>query len=139
MAERKEYRIRVHNALVAVTQEVYRVYYGSRRHEKTLQEKDERNGVVSYNAMDAAGMIGEDMLPDTAAASVEDDVVTKLMCEKLHRCLAQLPKDERELMDALYFQKLTERILAKTTGTHYMTIHNRKVKVLRKLKKMMEK
>lgn len=139
MADRKEYHIRIHNALVTVTQEVYQAYYGSKRHEKTLQEKDQRNGVVSYNAIDTVGMVGADMIPDANAVSVEDDVVTKLMCEKLHLCLVQLPAGERKLIESLYFEGLTERALAKNTGIHYMTIHNRKVKVLRELRKMMDK
>lgn len=137
MAERKEYYIRVQSTLVVVTKEVYKAYYGAKRHEKVLSEKDERHGLVSYNALDNADTIGENMIPDDDALSIEDVVISRILSESLHRCLALLPKADQELISALYFEGLSERQLAEKSHTPQRTIHDRKVKVLRKLKKMM--
>lgn len=139
MADKTKYCIRIHNTLVPVTQEIYQAYYGGKRQEKTLIEKDERNGVVSYDAMDTAGIVGEDMIPDPTNFSVEDYVVASIMREKLHRCLALLSEKERTLMEALYFEGLSERQLSERTNTPQRTVHDRKVKTLHKLKKMMDK
>jgi len=138
MAERKVHYIRIEGTLVEVNKEVYDTYYGIERHTKTLDEKDERNGKVSYNAMDTDEMLGEDMIPDLNSPSIEDVVVTRIMCEKLYKSLAILTKSERALIQAIYFRGLTEREYAKKAGLHYMTVHNRKSKILCKLEKLMK-
>ena len=61
------------------------------------------------------------------------------MAAKLNRCLSMLPKAERELILAIYYDGMSERQLASKTGVHYMTIHSRKRKILGKLKNLMEK
>lgn len=139
MAEERKYQIKVHDTLVAVTREVYLAYYRTRRHSKALEEKDERHGVVSYDALDTDELLGEDMIPDMTSASVEDIAIGHAMADRLRCCLAQLPKGERDLLQAIYFEGMTERKYAQSTGTHRMTVHSRKAKALHKLKKMMEK
>lgn len=138
MAEEKNYFIKVPGALVEVTEEVYLTYYRMRCRTSAQQEKDTYNGLTSYDALDTADMLGIESIPDLEAPSVEDMVVDKLLREKLHRCLAQLPKAEQKLLHALYFDGLSERQVADGLGIHYMTLHSRKVAILRKLKKMME-
>ncbi len=50
MAEEKKYYIRVPNALVEVSEEVYRVYHQEKRRGYTMNEKDQRNGLTSYQS-----------------------------------------------------------------------------------------
>jgi RNA polymerase sigma factor (sigma-70 family) len=138
MAEKKQYRIRLKGGLVEVTKEVYTTYYRMERHAKTLVEKDERNGLVSYQAMDNGEMLGEEAIPDIGAASVEDAAMAQLLGERLHQCMALLPDAEQKLIHALYFEELTERQYAERVGIPHMTIHDRKAKILRKLKKLLE-
>ena len=53
MAEQEKYYIRVpHGPLVEVTEEVYRAYHQEERRGRTLEEKDQRNGLVSYDGLD---------------------------------------------------------------------------------------
>jgi RNA polymerase sigma factor (sigma-70 family) len=138
MAEDKKYRIRIQDTLVDVTEEVYFTYYRMERHTKTLDEKDERNGLVSYDALDNGELIGEEAITTPDAVGVEDKVIDMLLREKLRQCMTSLSESERDLLYALYFEGLTERQLAKRIGKHYMTIHNRKVKILSELKKLIE-
>lgn len=56
---------------------------------------------------------------------------------RLRLCMALLSNYEQRLISALYFEGLSERELACRTNTHYMTLHCRKVKILKKLKKLM--
>ena len=56
MAEK--YYVRVRGELVLVTPEVYKACYQTKRRVKTLYEKDERNGLVSYDSMDTEDILG---------------------------------------------------------------------------------
>lgn len=138
MAEKKEYFIKIENQQIQVSETVYRTYYGLQRRDKTLEEKDQRNGRMLYSNLDTSETLGEEMIPDMSAAAVEDMVIAKLMSERLHRCINLLPKGEQELIHAIYFEQLSERKLSKKTGVHYMTLHDRKIRIIRKLRKMME-
>lgn len=138
MAEKKEYRIKVQGQLVPVTEEVYFTYYRMKRRELHLEEKDAKHGVFYYSAMDTVETNGEDAIPDLISPCVEDMVIDKLIVEKLHRCLDQLTKEEQELIFTLFFQNKSEHQLAAETGIPRMTIHNRKNRILIRLKKLME-
>lgn len=73
------------------------------------------------------------------AESVEDTAVKAVMIEKMLTCLRLLIPEEQGLITELFFKGKSERQLSAETGIHYMTIHDRKVKILSKLKKIMEK
>ena len=135
---KKKYQIRVQDELVPVTEEVYLTYYRMRRRELHLQEKDAKHGVVFYSALDTGETNGEDAIPDLISPRVEDIVVDRLIAEKLHECLAQLSKEEQELIFSLFFQNKSEHQLAAETGIPRMTIHNRKKRILARLKKLLE-
>ena len=135
MAEHKKYYINVPGALVEVSEGVYFAYYQEKRRGRTLREKDERNGTVSYDGLDTPELTGQEMIPDRGATSVEDAAIANILRDKLHRCLALLDEPDRQLIQALYFEGLSEREYATEAGLHYMTVHNRKARLLRQLKK----
>ena len=138
MAEEKKYYIRVSEDLIEVTEEVYRAYHQEDRHGRTMEEKDQRNGLASYDELDTVELTGQEMIPDREAVSVEDAAIANIFRDKLRYCLALLPDSDRQLISALYFDGLSERKLSDKTGVHHMTIHSRKAVILRALKKMME-
>ena len=118
---------------------MYRAYHQENRYGRTIAEKNQRNGLASYDELDTVELTGQEMVPDREAVSVEDTAIANLLRDKLHHCLALLPDSDRQLISALYFDGFSERKLAKKTGIHHMTIHSRKATILRTLKKMMEK
>lgn len=138
MAGKDNYIIRVQGNLVEVTEDVYRVYYGMERRLLTLNERDARNGKTLYSDLDTSEILGEEMIPDCDAASVEDAAIALILHDQLHRALKLLSPIEQELIYAIYFEGLSERQLSKQSGVHYMTIHNRKAKILKKLGKMLK-
>ncbi|WP_066460117.1 RNA polymerase subunit sigma-24 [Anaerotruncus rubiinfantis] len=138
MADKKKYCIRISGNLVEVTEEVYLCYYRMKRRALHLEEKDGKHGVVYYSSMDTEGTNGEETIPDLTSPRVEDIVTDKLMSEQLHRCISQLTESDKALIDALYFQSMSERQLSVQTNIPPMTVHDRKIKVLKKLKKMMD-
>lgn len=138
MAEKKEYQIKVQGQLVPVSEEVYLTYYRMKRRETYLEEKDSAHGVFYYSALDTEETSGEDAIPDLTSPRVEDAAVDKLLAEKLHQCLAALTKEEQELIFTLFFQNKSEHQMAAETGIARMTIHNRKKRILARLKKLIE-
>lgn len=139
MAEKKEYRIKVQGQLVPVTEEIYLTYYRMKRRELHLEEKDAAHGVFYYSALDTEETNGEDAIPDLLSPRVEDMVVDKLMSQRLRQCIAQLSKEEQNLIFALYYQGKTQMELERETGIKQQTISYRDRQIRLKLKKMMEK
>ncbi len=138
MAEERKYYVRVQGTRVEVTKEVYHAFYSVERHLLTLDEKDQRNGKILYSDLDTEDMLGEEMIPDYDAVSVEDAAIANVLYQQLHQALKLLPESERMLIHAIYFEGFSERKVSKRTGIHYMTIHSRKVSILKKLKELMD-
>lgn len=136
---KKKYQIKVQDQLVPVSEEVYVTYHRMKRRETYLEERDTANGVFYYSAMDTTETTGEDGIPDLVSPRVEDVVMDKLITEKLHRCLAQLSKEEQALIFALYFQGKSQSELERETGIKQQTISYRERQIRLKLKKMIEK
>lgn len=67
----------------------------------------------------------------------EDVAIHNEQLHLLRAALAKLEPADAELIQALFYRGLSERQLSKETGVPYMTIHNRKVRVLKILKKIM--
>lgn len=76
---------------------------------------------------------------ETEGETVEDAAVKAVLIEKMLSCLKSLSPQEQELITEIFFKGRTERQLAAETGLHNMTIHSRKVNILSKLKKLMDK
>jgi RNA polymerase sigma factor (sigma-70 family) len=148
----KQYRVNVNGALVDVTEEQYLAYYRSERRmryferdiktETAIRGKD--GHITGYapskeDSLDRLLENGDDFADE--AESVEDGVIKKALIEKLRGALDELPADERELIDALFFSNggdgMTEREYAKRTGLSKTAIHARKEKILAKLKKFL--
>ncbi|MDA8229552.1 MAG: hypothetical protein M0T74_17990 [Desulfitobacterium hafniense] len=72
-------------------------------------------------------------------SDVEDAAVKAVMIEKMLDSLKLLAPEEQDLIEELFFKGKSERQVSVETGIPYMTIHDRKVKILGKLKKLLEK
>lgn len=131
--------IRIRGQLVTVTKEVYYTYYHMARQCRTQIEKDGRRQVTSYDALDTNDGLGVELLKDDRSPSVEDMAISHILSEQLHRCIAQLSPAEQKIITALFFENLSERRAAQLLGVPPMTIHDRKIRVIKKLRKMMGK
>lgn len=138
MAEKEKYYIRVHNELVSVTKEVYRANNSAKRQIRTQRDRDKRHGLLSIQAFDTETITGEEIMSDPLAESVEEQVIAAEMSAKLHTCLALLLPEERELIQAIFFEDKSERKLSQEISVPQKTINDRKRRILRKLKKLME-
>lgn len=71
--------------------------------------------------------------------SVEDMVTQKIMISKMMECVAVLTTEEQALIAALFFCGKSEREWSAETGIPQKTINNRRLQLMKKLRKMMEK
>lgn len=67
----------------------------------------------------------------------ENLILHSLMIEKLYSALDHLEKAERELIEALFFEEMTEREYAQKTGVCKNSIHKKKKRILENLKKFL--
>lgn len=70
--------------------------------------------------------------------SVEDAAVQAVLIEKLFSCLKVLTPQEQELINELFFKGKSEHQISRETDIAQRTIHDRKVRIICKLKKLME-
>ena len=71
--------------------------------------------------------------------SVEDVAVKTVMIEKMLSSLKMLSSEEQALIAELFFEGKSEHQLSRETGIAQKTIHNKKVRILARLKKLIEK
>ena len=69
---------------------------------------------------------------------VEKKAVHKVLVERLYDCLIFLPESDRELIEMLYFENMTERECAEILCVSQQNLHKKKQRVLSKLNKLLK-
>lgn len=138
MADKENYYIPVEGKLVEVEKTVYTAYYKMSRRERYLEERDQENGVMSYDALDHNGMVGQEAFQDVQAGTPEDMALAKELLERLHRCIQMLPKAERDLIQAIYFDGMSDREYANKVRKSQPAVSSRHKKTLSKLKMLLD-
>ena len=93
---------------------------------------------MSYNALDTDEQTGEETLSDANEPTIEDEIIYTQTIEKLRKSLELLTKDEMELIQGLFFKNISEVAMAEILDVNQSTISRRKMKILNKLKKILE-
>ena len=126
----------LHGVLMEVDEEFYKDFYRQKDRDDYLTWRT-KNMDISYNEYDSEECSGEDMLVDPDE-DVATQVTDKLMAEHIRYVVSLLPSDERELIEAIYFNGYTERSYADEKGVFRNAIHKKKVRILEKLKNFLE-
>jgi len=103
-----------------------------RKHEKEIGYK-----AVSYHSLESKdGCFGEEILCDESC-DVEAECLDKLEREEVMAAVARLSVEEQEMVKFFWLSggQGTERDYSALTGIPYTTVHDRKIRILRKLKK----
>ena len=129
----KKYYIRVPEALVEVSEDVFKTSRYMDRHFQTLEEKDARNRVFSYDALDTEDMLGAELFPDPSSSNIEDQVIASMMAAKLRWCIALLPEEDRKLIRAIYYEGVSEKDTGKLFGISQRAVSKRLHQILQKL------
>ena len=139
MAEEKQYYMRVKREIITVAKEVHEADEELRRQLRTQKDSDKDHGLLHFDSFDTNERLGVDILVDPLAESIEDRALSRVMSEKLHRAIAKLTPEEQEIITAIYFEGKTERQTAEQIRIPQTTVNYRKRKILKKLKKFLEK
>ncbi len=122
---------------IVVSKEVYRAYYKHKEREKYLDGLAKAKN-ISLEACIQKGIQVEYVIA-CSQESIEDKLIKAEMIEKMLECLNFLDKNERMLINELFFNGKSERQLSLETGIPQRTINDRKRKILLKLKKFLKK
>lgn len=126
----KEYYLYVKGKAVPVSEEVYKAYWKITEHEKYLYRKD-REHCVYYDGHFVDNIIDEKI-------DLEKIVEVKMQIEELNKALATLTKEERELMEAIFYKEESLRSIGEKEKVTHQAIGKRRDRILEKLRKILE-
>lgn len=106
---------------VKVSEIVYKEYWKYTEKEKYFEKCEKRK------------ISTEDIVLDSGF-NLEEYVITKMMVDKLNIALSKLDDEEYKIITSIFFYSKSERKLAKELNCCNIKLHNKKVKILKKLK-----
>ena len=127
------YFIPVQGFLMEVGKEHYQDFYRAKEREAYLKKLDAKYGLLSIDAFDTEDDNGTDYISDDTE-DVAETVAHLLLLDKLRSIISMLSENEQELIQALFFQGMTEREYAKACGVSQVAIHKRKNKSMANIK-----
>ena len=130
----KEKYIYVRGKKIYVSDEVYKAYKKQLNHEAHLKRLDRKHKVFHLGDFNTSIV---DIADNTV--DVEKIIETKMRIEDLYRALDSLNDEERNLIEALYFDDKTLTEVAKKEDTNPMKISRLRNKILEKLRKLLDK
>ena len=134
--EKKEYYLYVKGKAVPVNEEVYKAYWKITEHEKYLQKKDWKNKVIPFSPLDHDGHFVDNIIDEKI--DLGKIVEVKIQIEELHKALATLTKEERELMEAIFYREESLRSISRKEKVTHQAIGQRRDRILEKLRKILE-
>ncbi|MCR3923197.1 MAG: sigma-70 family RNA polymerase sigma factor [Firmicutes bacterium] len=137
MEKNSKFTLVVNKKRIVVSEELYKAYYQQKEREVYLDKLSQKHN-ISYEECWEKG-IQVDYLFANTLESTEDKIIKREMLEKMMVCLEMLSEQERLLIYNLFFNGISERKLSAVTGIPLMTINDRKRRILKKLKKLLEK
>ena len=135
--EKKEFYLYVNGQKVKVSEDIYKVYWREREHEKYLEQVDRKNHLLFFSSLDQDGHFAETLVDESV--DVEKIVETQMMIEAVRNAISKLNAEERDIIERLYFNDETLSSVARDKGVTYQTIQWRKDRILRKLKEILKK
>jgi RNA polymerase sigma factor (sigma-70 family) len=136
VSENKKYTIVIKSNRVEVSEDVYRAYHKEREAER-YQKKLIHQFELSLERFQDDGVNVEFSIT-CFQPSIEDILIEQEQLRKLHIALDALTVEERLLIHELFFNGKSERILAGELGVPRMTLSDRKHRILRKMRKVIE-
>ena len=132
----KEYYLYVKGKAVPVSEEVYQAYWKITEHEKYLQRKDWKHNVIPFSALDHDGHFVDNIIDEKT--DLEKIVEVKMQIEELNKVLATLTKEERDLIEAIFFREESLKSIGEKEKVTHQAIGKRRDRILEKLRKILE-
>ena len=132
----KEYYLYIGGQKVKVSEDIYKVYWREKEHEKYLEQVDRKNHLFLFSSLDHDGHFEENIIDESI--DVEKIVETQMMIEAVRNAISRLNAEERDIIERLYFNDETLSSIARRKKVSYQAIQWRKNKSLQKLKLFLE-
>ena len=136
--EGRAYFINLGHSVMETDEASYKAFYRDAARNKYLEKLDNQHGMVSLNAIDSDELDGVGVVVDTSEP-LDEKIMRKMMIEKLPEAISILNDEEKELIQQIYFNHISEREISRRTGTPLTSVNNRKKKALKKLFAFFEK
>ena len=133
---KKEFYLYVNGQKVKVSEEIYKVYWREREHEKYLEQVDRKKHLLFFSSLDHDGHYVDNIVDESV--DVAKIVETQMMIESLRYAISKLNDEERDIIERLYFNDETLRSVAKLKSITHPALMKRRNKILEKLKKFIE-
>ena len=129
--------IPIQGCLLEVAREQYTEFYRDKERWRYLQKLDTKNSLLSLDGFKDDEGNALDFIADESA-DVEKAVIHAVMLDRLKTALPLLSDSEQALIQAIFFDGLTEREVGFRLGMTQSVINKRKAKILAKLRKIIE-
>lgn len=136
MSEDKKYTIVVKCQRVEVSEAVYYAYHQERESER-YRNKLAQEYELSLERFQNEG-VNVEYMASKHGESIEDKLIREEQLKNLHLALKLLNAEEQLLIRELFFNDKSERMLAAELGIANMTVHDRKHRILKKLKNLIK-
>ena len=132
----KEDYLYVNGQKVKVSEQIYKVYWREREHEKYLEQVDRKNHLLFFSSLDHDGHFIDNIADESV--DVEKIVETQMMIEAVRNAISMLNAEERDIVERLYFNDETLSSIARGKKVSYQAIQWRKNSILKKLRVLLE-
>lgn len=132
----REHYLYVRGEKVKVSEQIYKVYWREREHEKYLEQVDRKNHLLFFSSLDHDGHFIDNIADESV--DVEKIVETQMMIEAVRNAISKLNDEEKDIIERLYFNDETVRSVAKLKSITHPALIKRRNKILEKLKKFIE-
>ena len=132
----KEYYLYVNGQKVKVSEQIYKVYWREREHEKYLEQVDRKNHLLFFSSLDHDGHFIDNIADESV--DVEKIVETQMMIEAVRNAISMLNAEERDIVERLYFNDETLSSIARGKKVSDQAIQWRKNSILKKLRVLLE-
>ena len=122
-------------ALLEVTEEQYQQLRKEANHQNYLSQQAQGINICSITTDSVAE---QDLLWGAPSEDFEECVVQRIMRESMGGILVMLSDEEQALVRTLFYEGVTERTLAERWSLTHGAIHQRKLKLLEKLRALLK-
>ncbi|WP_156009536.1 sigma factor-like helix-turn-helix DNA-binding protein [Streptococcus ruminantium] len=132
----KEYYLYVNGQRVKVSEQIYKVYWREKEHEKYLEQVDKKNHLLFFSSLDHDGNFVDNLADESV--DVEKIIETQILIETVRKAISRLNDEERDIIERLYFNDETLSSVARSKKVSYQAIQWRKNNILKKLKVLLK-
>ena len=132
----KEYYLYVNGQRVKVSEQIYKVYWREKEHEKYLEQVDKKNHLLFFSSLDHDGNFVDNLADESV--DVEKIIETQVLIETVRKAMSRLNDEEREIIERFYFNDETLSSVARSKKVSYQAIQWRKNNILKKLKVLLK-